>query len=1113
MKKKPLHVVIMQISIIQMAIILSLMGSAIAKDTKAQGALNANVTVNAESQKFNKVLSSLEEQTQIKFIYSSAIIKSDRKISLSVENKPLGEVLNELLPALQLTYRVSGDVVLIKRDTPDETAIEREFAAIKISGKVTDEKGLSLPGVSINVSGTTTATVTDINGNYTITAPEGSSLIFTYIGFQTQTIAAREGRIDVIMKVDEAGTRLNEVVVVGYGTQKRSDITGSVASVPKERLSKLPVNNVMQAIQGAVSNVTVNQASSIPGDAPSVQIRGRNSISAGSDPYIVVDGIPLTKTDGSINDINPNDIESVDILKDPSAVAIYGVNGSNGVILITTKRGTTGKPTIRYSTYAGMENATDVLEGVSSEEMLARYAEYARINKLTLFNGGPVRNEYEFDNYQNGVSIDWLDAVMQTGVNQSHNLSLSGGNEYAKYYVSGDYLNQKGVILGYNYKRYSFRLNTDIKPTKYITVGTSSSITSHNRDGGRADLLNAMAMSPFARMYEADGSLTQYPMKGEQLWSNPLLNTTLDPERRSLNLTLNGYGELNFGELVKPLSGLKYRFNGGYNYIPGRINEYEGKTVFNATGLARLTNTESQSYTIENILTYNKDIGKHHFDFTGLYGARQKYFQRSIATGQTFPNDDLGWGNLGGATTQAVSSYADKYNSVSQMGRLNYGYDSRYMATFTVRRDGSSVFGINNKYGTFPVAALAWNIHNESFMKPLDNVINNLKLRISYGLTGNEAISIYGSLPLMNTNGLTMGKQLRTAIDVRNEMGNPNLQWEKAKGFNTGLDFGLLNNRISGSLDVYHTRTYDLLLYQNLPTLTGYTRVYSNLGEVSNTGVDLTLNTRNIVKKDFTWSSAVVFATNKNKIIDLYGNGLSDRANRWFIGQPIDVIFDYTKVGIWQQDEITAGANANWDPNAQAGDLKLADISGPAGVPDGKIDDNDKSILGKQSPKWTGGLTNTLTYKDFSLNIFINTVQGTLTNNNQLGVAGDEMGRRNSPAVIGYWTPQNNSNEFRSLSNTSNRYGYGYPSNASFTRLKDVTLSYNLPKSAVGRIGIGGLQLYASGRNLYTWTKWVGWDPESRDTPRGAANPNNIENFNSNYPMVRSFVLGANVSF
>lgn len=1102
MKKKPLRVLIMQITFLQIAISLSLMGSAIAKDSNAQTALNANVSINVKSEKISKILSSLEQQSDVTFIYSSVIINSDRRVSLSVSDKTLENVLDELLPSLDLSYQVSGDVVLIKRRSKEELeGVSVPLSIVRVTGKVTDETGEALPGVSVNISGASTGTITDVNGMYSISVPDGSSLVFSYIGFESQTIAAKEGTINIVLKVDQVATKLNEVVVVGYGTQKRSDITGSVASVSKERLSKLPVNNVMQAIQGAVSNVTVNQTSSIPGDAPSVQIRGRNSITASSEPFVVVDGIPLTKTDGSINDINPNDIESVEILKDPSAVAIYGVNGSNGVILITTKRGTTGKPSIRYSTYAGVENATDVLEGVNSEEMIARYKEYARINSLPLFNGGPVRNEYELANYQNGVSIDWIDAVMQQGVNQNHNVSLSGGSENAKYYLSGDYMSQKGVILGYDYKRYSFRLNTDVKPTKYITVGTSSFITSHNRDGGRAHLLNAMAMTPFARMFEADGSLTQHPMKGEQLWANPLLPTTLNPERRTFNMTLNGYSELNFGELIRPLNGLKYRFNGGYSFVPNRINEYEGKSVFNMTGFGRLTNAETQSYTFENILTYNKDIGKHHFDFTGLYAAKQKYWQRVIAEGSNFPNDDLGWGNLAGAGTQVARSAADRYNTVSQMGRLYYGYDSRYMVTLTIRRDGSSVFGQNNKYGTFPAAAVAWNIHNESFMKSL-SAISNLKLRLSYGIAGNEAINIYESLALLNTNGLAMGGQSRTALETRDLMGNANLQWEKAKSFNTGLDFGFLNNRISGSVDVYKTNTYDLLLRQNLPRITGYERVISNLGELSNTGLDLTLNTRNIVKKDFTWSSAIVFATNKNKILSLYGDGQDDLGNRWFLSQPVGVIYDYTNVGIWQQDEITAGLHTKWDANAKAGDVKLADRNN-----DGKIDNADRAILGQTAPKWTGGLTNTLTYRDFSLNIFINTVQGALRNNSQLNAASDEMGRRNGPAVISYWTPENKSNEWRSLHNQSNRYGYGFAKDASFTRLKDVTLSYNLPKSLMGKIGMGGVQVYASGRNIYTWTNWVGWDPEARDIVRGS------ENDNLNYPMVRSFVLGANVNF
>jgi len=970
-----------------------------------------------------------------------------------------------------------------------------------LRGTVRDSAGKAIAGVTVRVKGGSETVQSNAQGNFSIQAPAGSTLIVTSVGYQEKQVpVAQQKTVDIVLLPAE--NVLDELVVVGYGSQKRSDITGSVASVPKDRLSKIPVNNVMQAIQGAVSNVTVSQASSIPGDAPTAQVRGRNSINANSEPYIVVDGIPLSRTDGSINDINPNDIESVEVLKDPSAVAIYGVNGSNGVILITTKRGTTGKPSIRYSGYAGVENATHIPEPVSAEELLKRYAEYARITNTSLFNGGPVRNEYEYDNYKNGVTTDWLDAVMQTGVVHNHNISLSGGSENAKYFVSGDYLDQKGVVLGYNYKRYSFRTNTDFKATKYLSVGTSSFVVAHNKDGGRANLLQAAAMSPYARMYNADGTLTQYPMYSEQLWANPLLPTTLDPQRRQFNISLNGYAELNFGELFKPLAGLKYKLNAGYSYIPVRNNEYEGESVYNFAGLGRITNRETQSYTVENILTYSKDIDKHHFDFTGLYAAKSKYWQEAIATGEVFPNDALGWGNLGAANTQKVSSRADLYRTISQMGRLNYGYDSRYMLTFTVRRDGSSVFGRNNKYGVFPSAAVAWNIHNESFMQNSKDVVSNLKWRISYGLSGNEAISIYQTQFLMNSYPMAMNGLSNTALQIRTQMGNDNLQWEKTKGLNTGIDFGLFNNRISGSVDVYKSSTYDMLLRQLLPKLTGFVDVFSNMGKLGNTGIDLTLNTKNIVKNNFNWSSTLVFSRNKNKIKEVYGDGKEDLGNRWFIGQPVGVIYDYSKVGIWQEDEIASGANKGWDDAAQAGDLKLADLNG-----DGKISDADRSVLGQTAPKWTAGLTNTFTYKDFTLNIFINTVQGALRNNPQIGGASDEMGRRSTPAALGYWTPENKSNEWRSLGNHSNVHGYGFPSSASFTRLKDVTLSYTMPQQVASKLGVGGLTVYASGRNLYTWTNWLGWDPEARDITRGSADDN------LNYPMVRTYVLGVNLNF
>ncbi|MFO7369749.1 MAG: TonB-dependent receptor [Bacteroidales bacterium] len=1058
------------------------------------------ISLDMENVTIKQVFTEIEQSSAFKFLYRNELVNVDREVTIDVENEPIESVLAMLFNQSDLTYRLFEDNLVV--------VTSKSLQQKKINGKVTDaQTGEPLPGVNISIEGTNSGTTTALDGSYSLDVPgENAALIFSYIGYNTERIElAGQTVLDINLVPDI--TALEEVVVVGYGVQKKSDVTGSVTSVSKERLAKLPVNNVMQAIQGSAAGVNVSQASSVPGDAPSTLIRGRGSMNAATDPYIVVDGIPLSKTDASINDINPNDIQSVEILKDASATAIYGTNGANGVILITTKRGDKGAPQIRYNGYAGVEEFAHILEPGSGEDLVQTYKDYAAIQSgVTFWPGTEVRNEYEAENWLNGKTTDWLDAVTQTGIVQDHNVSVSGGTENMKYYVSGEYLDQKGVVKGYNYKRYSIRTNLDVNVTNYLEVGLSSFFTMHNRDGGRANLLNAVAMSPYGRMYNEDGTYTQHPMRSETLWTNPMLNTTLDPERRAYNATLNGYTDLDFGKIWKPITGLKYKLNAGYTYAPQRENSYEGRSVYNMQGYARMFNRESQTWTLENILTYSKDIGVHHFDLTALYASKSKYYQQSAAEARNFPSDELEWGSLGAGANYNSASMADLYNTLSQMGRLNYSYDSRYLFTFTVRRDGSSVFSKNNKYGVFPSVAIGWNVSREAFMAPLNDVVNNLKLRISYGKTGNEAIGIYQSLTKLEANTLAMGGLTKTSLKVNRTMGNDDLTWESTTSFNTGIDFGLWNNRVNGTLDVYFSNTTDLLMRRNLPTSLGYDNVWSNMGEVTNNGIELTINSKNFTVNNFSWNTTLVFASNKNKIKELYGDGLDDRGNRWFIGEPIGVIFDYKMVGIWQEDEIAANEHVGWDNNARAGDVKLADISGPDGTPDGVITDLDRSVLGQTIPKWTGGITNTFTYKGLALSVFINTVQGLKRNNPQIGVASDEKGRRNSPKEIGYWTPENKSNEWRSLSHTSNRYGYGFPVDASFTRIKDITLSYNFSSTITRKLSINALQLYVSGRNIHTFTDWIGWDPEARDIGRGS------ENWEVNYPLVRSYVFGVNVT-
>lgn len=968
------------------------------------------------------------------------------------------------------------------------------------SGVVKDAMGEPVIGATVLEKGTTNGTITDIDGKFSLNVKAGAVIEISYIGYVTQTLTAGP---NMNVTLEEDSETLDEVVVVGYGVQKKSDVTGSVTSVPKERLDRLPVTNVLQAVQGATAGVTITQSSSIPGDAPSALVRGQNSIKASSGPYIVVDGVPINKTGGSLNDIAPSDIESMEILKDASATAIYGTNGANGVILITTKHGKSGKPTIKYSGYVGIEDYSNKLDFCNGEQIVQRYKDYVAINPGENMFDDNVRYANEVENYKAGKQTDWLyDVVSQTGIITDHNISMNGGGEKVKYYVSADYLNQKGILKGFNYKRYSLRTNIDMEVTDYLKVGTNTYLASHNRDGGRANFLNAEAMSPWGKMYEEDGSYCIYPMYSELLWANPMIGTTKQAERRQWNISINGYAEMDFGKIWAPLKGLTYKFNGGFSYAPKRESTYAGAAANDLNGTGKIFNSETQTYTVENIVTYSRDIAKHHFDFTGLYAATRKKYTESTAQGQKFLNDDLGFHNLGSAETASVKSYTDLYTTVSQMGRLNYSFDSRYLFTFTVRRDGSSVFGENNKYGVFPSVALGWNLTNESFMEKSSDWLNNLKLRLSYGKSGNEAIGVYQTLVKMSTAKFASGGNAVVGLYPNATMGNADLSWETTKTFNIGIDFGFLNNRINGNLDLYASKTTGLLLNRNLPKLSGYSNVVANMGETQNKGIELTVNSKNIVTKDFTWGSSLVFSWNKNEIKDLYGDGKDDLGNRWFIGEPIGVIYDYDMVGIWQEDEIARGEHLNWDPIAEPGDVKLADRS-----KDGVINDEDRHVKGQTTPKWIGGLTNTFSYKNFSLSIFIQTTQGLMKSNTLVGMAADEMGRRNSTTEIGYWTPENKSNKWRSLRKQSNKHGYGFGEDASFTRVKDITLSYTFPEKWMKSAGLGGLTVYATGRNLFTFTDWVGWDPETRQDGRGSGS------WENNYPMTKSYTFGINLTF
>jgi TonB-linked SusC/RagA family outer membrane protein len=722
-----------------------------------------------------------------------------------------------------------------------------------IRGKVTDDKGAPVPGANVRVTGTKQGTFTDNNGAFSLSLSAPAVLTVSYVGYAPKSVPvdSRNLSVNVSLAENEKDKNLSEVVVVGYGTQKKSDITGSVTSIPKARFSELPVTNVLQAIQGVAAGVNITQSSSVPGAVPAAQVRGQNSINASTGPYVVVDGIPLSKTGGTLNDINPNDIASMEILKDASSVAIYGTNGANGVILITTKRGNTGKPVIRYNAYAGVEDIAHILKPRNAQEYVQKYADFLSQTGQTQVN--PVPNFGELANYNAGKTTDWVDEATQTGILQDHNLSISGGSADVKYFISGDYLNQKGVVKGYQYKRTSVRSNLDINVTDFLTVGTSMFFSNNNTDGGRVNLLNATAMSPYGEEYNPNGTYKIYPMNPEQLYVNPMLGLLTDRENRSTNLNGNAYGEIKFSGV---LQGLKYRLNAGYTYLPVRTGSYVGRAANDLNGTANTLNSENNSYTLENVLSYNKDIKKHHFDFTGLYSNQQRKYVENRGSAVGFVNDELSFSNLGAGATQTSNSFAYRYGQISQMGRINYSYDSRYLLTVTARRDGSSVFGAKtSKYGVFPSAAIGWNVSKEAFMQNV-KFVDNLKIRLSHGKSGNEAIAVYRTITADTTIRQPFNGVSTIGVTAKN-LGNDQLKWETTTSTNLGLDFAILKSRISGTIDAYKTTTKDILLLRSLPIITGYSNVFDNLGEVDNRGLEITINTKNFSEGDFRWETSV----------------------------------------------------------------------------------------------------------------------------------------------------------------------------------------------------------------------------------------------------------------
>jgi len=967
-------------------------------------------------------------------------------------------------------------------------------------------------GASVVEKGSTNGTVTDLDGRFQLSVHENAKIVISYIGFVTKEITPI-GNAEMKVVLTEDNNMLDDVVVVGYGTMRKSDLTGAVTRANIQAFEKSTNTNLLQSLQGSVPGLNVGQASSA-GTDPTISVRGANTISGSKSVLIILDGIIYT---GGLSTINPADIESVDVLKDASATAVYGAQAANGVLLITTKKGAKGKTKVSFSSSYSMQTPTNKMHTMNREQMLnfdnESLWQYSKTEASGYTQQDPnfklserMPDAWMTDDSGNIVpgDYDWWNDFTRTGSILENKLNISGGSDAMSYLISVGNTSQKNYLLNDDYKRNSIRVNLDIQPVKWLKAGVQAFGSFENRDGQETYLPFLIECSPLTQPYDENGNMNHYPAHDAR--ENPFHGSLVDDYDRTNSFFANLYGEVQL-----PLRGLTYRINFGNNY---RIVEhnYASEYAENSNGQAYKHHTTYYDYTLDNILNYNNDFGKHTVGATLVYGTSRRKNSYTAADAKLFPRMALGYNSLELASTQTTNSDAWLETLLYQMARVNYSYDGRYLLTATVRRDGYSGFSANNKSAVFPSVALGWVLTNEEWFKV--PVVDYLKLRAGYGVSGNQT-ERYSSLAKVKSSiGYVFGDGVSGSMRQElSSMENANLKWEKTAGFNFGLDFAVLNNRISGNIEYYITKTNDLLYAVSIPSITGFTSIMSNVGEIKNHGFELTINSRNIITKDFEWTSMFNLSTNSNKItklagLDTDGDGKEDdlTSSSLFIGQPLSAIYDYTVDGIYQiGDNIPDGYHP--------GNYRIVDVN-----KDGKIDENDRSIIGKTDPSVRMGLLNSFRYKGFTLSFFLNAVLGGsksyLGKNSYAELVNDNTLRHNrlTEQVEKFWTPSN-PNGIYALYNANPAINPFRYENRSFLRLQDITLSYDLPRQWMQKIHIEGVNVYMSCKNLLTLTGWNGWDPEPDVTYKDINNQDRMTG--SRYedrPVMKSLTLGININ-
>lgn len=1101
-----------------------------ANDSVAQRQLLEEIDIRIDNA-FNPVLmkdlvSEIESKSDFKFAYSKKHLK-DVSILLEKNNWNMEDLLKKISVQGRFSIKRVNETIALVPASGDNDSLpqldEKLEVIAPVSGTITDESGEPLPGATVLEKGTANGTTTDIDGNYTLNVPDGAVLLVSFVGYITQEVAVNgRSTIDISMEFDVE--TLQEVVVVGYGTQEAKDVTGAIISIGEEAMTRQPAaNNITELLRGTLPGLDVGISTNAEGSS-SLLVRGPTSFGInnnanqtfGTDnsPLIVVDDVIFQ---GDLSSINPSDIENISVLKDASAAAVYGSRASNGVIIVTTKKGSTGKPTVTISSSFGWARAglieevygpdnyldykSDVYEaflptddvgyydnpsnlpaGVSVEDWLAydnldpsTNAEEIWLNRLEL-------TDIEIENYLAGRSIDWEDIIFQTGARTNNTVSISGGTENLSYYSSLGYVKNEGILSYQEFEAIRGRLNLESKITDFLSLGVNLQTSTEKSP---TDLPNHLQIyerqSPFGNLFYDDGEIRHLPYD-DALAVNPLLYEYRDNDRKQREIFSNIYAKVTL-----PF-GFSYRMN--FSNRTNTIQDYRFRPAIATLGSGgdegRRSETFNRRWMVDNILNWNKSFGAHNFDVTFLANIEEaEQFVSRQDNSEFFPSDGLSYNNLGLGSNPDISNNDSRETADALMGRLSYGFQDKYYATFTVRRDGYSAFGRNNPRATFPAASVGWRLSEEPFLSSL-SFIDNLKLRLSWGENGNRAIGAYSALARFGTVDYIYDQSSVIGLNST-ELANNDLKWETTTSTNAGLDFSILDNRVSGSLDIYRSTTTDLLLERSLPDITGYNSVTANLGEIENHGMELSLTSRNMNQNGFSWNSNFSFWFNRNEIKRLYGdledvlddNGnvigqreQDDIGNDWYIGHAIDEIFDYQAIGIWQLGEEEEAALYGRQP----GDVRLLDVNG-----DSLINFDDQVFQGYTRPRYRLTLRNDFAYKNFDLSIQMNALLGHKGGNVERFNTRVQQQRINK-YVTPYWTEENPSNEFARLSSVNDNPRTTWYVNRSFMRIQNITLGYNMPPSILQKFSIQSIRLYANVQNFQAMTLggWENrWDVET----------------------------------